>query len=116
MAVEEGMEISVSGLENRAVREAAWAVVGVRARRFRGRWERGSAEVGIDSGMGSDIMKDDLSVIAYEGWSQIVIMLKGSEMRISHAWTSVGPKISRSDEFVRYFTFHYRVTRFLYIS
>ncbi len=75
------MGISMSGLEKSAVREAAWAVVGVKARRLRGRWERGSAEVGMDSGMGSDILKGDLSVIANEGWSQIDIMLQESEAR-----------------------------------
>lgn len=49
------MGISASGLEKRALREAAWAVVGVRARFLVGRCDRGSAEVGIDSGIGSDI-------------------------------------------------------------
>lgn len=97
-AVEEGMGISVSGLEKSTVREAAWAVVGVRARRLRGRWERGSAEVGTDSGMGSDILKGDLSLITNKGWSQIVIMLRGRVVRVSHAWTSAGPKIGRRDE------------------
>lgn len=48
--------MSRSGFAKRAVREAACAVVGVRARRLRGRWERGSEEVGMDSGMGSDIV------------------------------------------------------------
>lgn len=50
-----GSWISRSGLANREVRDAAWAVVGVRARRLVGRFERGSCDVGIDSGMGSDI-------------------------------------------------------------
>ncbi len=113
-AVEEGMGISVSGLEKSAVREAAWAVVGVRARRLRGRWERGSAEVGIDSGMGSDILKGDLSSIADKGWSQIVIILKGREVGVSHAWTSVGPKISRRDE-VRSVLFSLSRHKMLYI-
>lgn len=37
-----GSGISRSGLAKRAERETAWAVVGVRARRFVGRLERGS--------------------------------------------------------------------------
>jgi len=49
--------ISRSGLEKRAEREAACAEMGVSMARFlRGRLERGSAEVGIDSGMFSDIL------------------------------------------------------------
>lgn len=44
-----------SGLAKSAVREAAWEDVGVRARFLVGRWERGSADVGIDSGPGADI-------------------------------------------------------------
>lgn len=32
----------------------------MRARRLRGRLERGSADVGTDSGMGSDMMRSDL--------------------------------------------------------
>jgi len=38
------------------VRLAAWAEVGVRARFLVGRLERGSWEVGIDSGIGSDMV------------------------------------------------------------
>lgn len=57
-AVEVGMGMSRSGLAKRAVTwEACWEV-GVRARRLRGRLERGSWEVGMDSGMGSDIWRD----------------------------------------------------------
>jgi hypothetical protein len=50
------MRISWSGFANRAVRVAAWAETGVRARFLVGRLERGSWEVGIDSGIGSDIV------------------------------------------------------------
>ena len=50
------MMISRSGLEKSAEREAACAEMGVSmARFFRGRLERGSAEVGMDSGIFSDI-------------------------------------------------------------
>lgn len=45
-----------SGREKRWEREAAWVEEGDRARRFVGRWERGSAEVGIDSGPVPDIL------------------------------------------------------------
>lgn len=44
------------GWEKRWVREAACAEEGVRARRLVGRWERGSAEVGTDSGPAPDIL------------------------------------------------------------
>lgn len=54
-----GRAISRDGFENRVAREAAWAFVGVRARRLVGRLERGSWEVGIDSGIGSDIVEID---------------------------------------------------------
>ena len=37
----------------------------MRARRFVGRLERGSEDVGIDSGIGSDILKGVL-----EGWNE----------------------------------------------
>ena len=54
--LEAGMGMSRSGLENKAVRwEACW-LVGERARFLVGRLERGSIEVGMDSGMGSDIL------------------------------------------------------------
>lgn len=46
-------------MENRAEREAACAEMGVSIARFlRGRLERGSAEVGTDSGIFSDILAD----------------------------------------------------------
>ena len=45
-----------SGLAKRAVMFAAVAEVGERARFLRGRFERGSCEVGTASGMGSDIV------------------------------------------------------------
>lgn len=50
-----GRVISRSGWENRDATEAACVDVGVSARRLVGRLERGSCEVGIDSGIGSDI-------------------------------------------------------------
>jgi len=54
---EEGMLMAWSGLAKRwEICEAVW-LVGLRARFLRGRLERGSAEVGIDSGMGSDIVR-----------------------------------------------------------
>ena len=53
----DGRMMSRSGLEKRAEREAACAEMGVSMARFlRGRLERGSAEVGTDSGMFSDIL------------------------------------------------------------
>lgn len=45
-----------SGRAKRASTEADWAETGVRARFLVGRWERGSAEVGIDSGPSPDIL------------------------------------------------------------
>jgi len=54
--VDTGIWISWSGLD---MREEIWDAVwerGERARFLRGRLERGSAEVGIDSGIGSDIV------------------------------------------------------------
>lgn len=54
-AEDEGTLISWSGFANKASREAACEETGVRARFLRGRLERGSEEVGIDSGIGSDI-------------------------------------------------------------
>ena len=50
------MWMSRSGLEKRASTDEAWPSRGVRARFFVGRLERGSAEVGIDSGMFSDMV------------------------------------------------------------
>ena len=47
--------MSRSGLAKSASTCEACCVTGVRARRLRGRLERGSEEVGMDSGMGSDI-------------------------------------------------------------
>lgn len=55
-AVEVGM--GMSGFAKRASSWVAWAEVGVRARRFKGRRERGSEDVGMDSGMGSDILEE----------------------------------------------------------
>lgn len=53
---EEGSSIGRSGFRNRASSLEAWRLVGVVARaRFRGRWERRSWDVGIDSGMFSDM-------------------------------------------------------------
>lgn len=48
--------MSRSGLEKRASTEAAWADEGVRARRLVGRRERGSADVGMDSGTSADMV------------------------------------------------------------
>lgn len=47
-----------------------WAPEGVLARRvrLRGRWERGSAEVGMDSGMGSDIV-----IVGGKVWCQGIL-------------------------------------------
>lgn len=53
--IEEGRKVTASGLAKRASSWEACAEVGVRARRLSGRWERGSKDVGIDSGMGSDM-------------------------------------------------------------
>lgn len=47
--------ISRSGLANRELTEAACEETGERARRLVGRLERRSCEVGMDSGIGSDI-------------------------------------------------------------
>lgn len=55
--MEEGRGMGRSGFANRAVKEAACEEVGVRARRFVGRLECGSEEVGMLSGMGSDIVE-----------------------------------------------------------
>jgi hypothetical protein len=54
-AEEEGRRISWSGLEKRAEMWEAVSERGDRARFLSGRLERGSAEVGMLSGMGSDI-------------------------------------------------------------
>lgn len=48
--------MGLSGLAKSASTEAATEAACVRARLLRGRLDLGSAEVGIDSGMGSDIM------------------------------------------------------------
>lgn len=48
--------ISRSGCEKRDASDWACAEVGVSARRLVGRLERGSCEVGIDSGIGSDMI------------------------------------------------------------
>ena len=55
-ASEVGIRILRSGFAKRAVTWLACCETGARARRFRGRLERGSWDVGIDSGMGSDII------------------------------------------------------------
>lgn len=47
---------SAGGLAKRASTLLACADTGVRARFFVGRLERGSAEVGMDSGIGSDMV------------------------------------------------------------
>lgn len=48
--------ISRSGLANREVTAEAWEETGESARRFVGRFERRSWEVGMDSGIGSDMV------------------------------------------------------------
>lgn len=53
---EGGRRISWSGFAKSAERVAAWDEDGVRARFLRGRLERGSAEVGMLSGIGSDMV------------------------------------------------------------
>ena len=53
---DEGILMVWSGLENRASTCDAAVDRGERARFLRGRLERGSADVGIDSGMFSDIL------------------------------------------------------------
>lgn len=56
---EDGRLITWSGLEKRdEICEAVWER-GERARFLRGRFERGSAEVGMLSGIGSDITNSD---------------------------------------------------------
>ena len=56
---EDGRGISRSGFAKRAVSWLACCKVGVRARRLVGRLERGSWEVGMLSGMGSDIVRGE---------------------------------------------------------
>lgn len=56
---EEGRRISWSGFEKRAEMWEAVSERGERARFLRGRLLRGSADVGILSGMGSDIVRVD---------------------------------------------------------
>jgi hypothetical protein len=53
---EVGKSMSRSGFANSASTVCACASRDVRARFFVGRLERGSADVGIDSGIGSDIV------------------------------------------------------------
>ena len=59
----EGTLISWSGFANKASREAAWEETGVRARFLRGRFDLGSEEVGIDSGIGSDMIAGCLTKV-----------------------------------------------------
>lgn len=53
---EEGIRISWSGFAKRVEMAEAVSDLGVRARFFVGRLERGSAEVGMDSGIDSDML------------------------------------------------------------
>lgn len=55
-AADDGRGMFWSGLAKRAVSEAAWEDVGDRTRFLVARRERGSADVGIDSGPGADIL------------------------------------------------------------
>ena len=64
---EGGRGMSRSGLAKRAESWVACWVVGVRARRFVGRLERGSWDVGIDSGMGSDIVRWKGELVFFSG-------------------------------------------------
>lgn len=52
----EGRAMTWSGFSKRASREAAWADTGPRRRFLTGRLDRGSADVGMLSGMGSDML------------------------------------------------------------
>lgn len=56
LGFEEGILISRSGFAKSASTCADCCETGVRARFLVGRLERGSADVGIDSGMGSDML------------------------------------------------------------
>ena len=56
-----GSRISFVGSLKRLSICAACSETGVSARRFKGRLLRGSALVGIDSGIGSDIVKADVT-------------------------------------------------------
>ncbi len=66
--------MSRSGLAKSASREAACAEVGERARRLVGRWERGSAEVGMDSGTSADMLLMLLCVYARLGSGCVVLI------------------------------------------
>lgn len=79
--VEEGREMSVSGLAKRASSCEACAETGVRARRLRGRWERRSYDVGIDSGIGSDILAAKPHEASVE--EKLVVKVKES-IEVSH--------------------------------
>lgn len=57
IAVSDGKGMLISGFANSASTDAACAVVEFKARRFKGRLERGSADVGMDSGIGSDMLE-----------------------------------------------------------
>lgn len=64
------MRISWSGLAKRASSSAAWAETGVRARFLVGRLDRGSADVGMDSGPSPDMAAvwwDGCARVAMEG-------------------------------------------------
>lgn len=62
------MGMSRSGFAKRASTWEACAVRGVRARFLVGRLERGSAEVGMDSGIGSDMVggRSECSIASVE--------------------------------------------------
>ena len=72
LGFEEGILISRSGLAKRASTCADCCEMGVRARFFVGRLERGSADVGMDSGMGSDMLVFRLEFwMLSESWAEL---------------------------------------------
>ncbi len=84
-ASEVGSWISRSGLAKRASTCDACAVVGVRARRLVGRLERGSWEVGMDSGIGSDILRETLGSFANK-----IIFVQWGEQRLKGPFMRMG--------------------------
>jgi hypothetical protein len=98
-----GSVISRSGFANRAESWAACAVEGVRARRLVGRWERGSWEVGMDSGMGSDILWSPEAGLLVGRSEEVVItrmsfengtQIRGEQEKRDHPLKSLAPPCS----------------------
>lgn len=74
--------MSWSGLAKRASTEAACAETGVRARFLVGRRERGSAEVGTESGPSADMVMLLLGVLSVpRGWIGVE-----AEMNVTSLW------------------------------